>query len=205
DRTMSFAPPAFDLLGRGGRIAVLDEYVFRTLGTSEMKTLVDVHLKESPSLADVEEFRLLAGGMSQLTAYTMFLSDGVERWRLPNYAKGLTGHYISLEDVERELAVAGPWLRPYQAFGVGAGKDDEGRYMALVLVHADGDSAEENMGLLHRIIEEGSSALDDIPWSDLIDINSLEINAEGRLLLAKIRGSIAASPIKSDKMGVAGG
>ena len=108
-----------------------------------MKALIDAHLKEGPSLADVEEFRLLAGGMSQLTAYTMFLSDGVERWGLPNYVKGLswqvsTEQDISLEDVERKLAEAGPWLRPYQAFGVGAGKDEEGRYMALVLVHADG-------------------------------------------------------------------
>ena len=30
---LRFAPPAFDEIGRGGRIAVLDEYVFRTLGT----------------------------------------------------------------------------------------------------------------------------------------------------------------------------
>ena len=110
----------------------------------------------------------------------------------------LAGQDTSQEEVqakERELAEAGPWLRPYDAFGVGAGKDEEGRYMALVLVHTLGDSAEENVGLLRRIIEEGSPAWYDFPWSDRIDINSLEINAEGRLLFAKIRGRIAGVPL----------
>ena len=68
---LRFAPPAFDEIGRGGRIAVLDEYVFRTLGASDMEALIDASLNEGASLADVEEFRLLAGGMSRLGAYTM--------------------------------------------------------------------------------------------------------------------------------------
>ena len=33
---LRFAPPAFDEIGRGGRSAVLDEYVFRTVGVSDM-------------------------------------------------------------------------------------------------------------------------------------------------------------------------
>ena len=82
------SPPAFDEVGRGGRIAVLDEYVIRTLGTSEMKAVIDAHLEEAPSLADVEEFQLLARGMSQLVVYTMFLIDEVELWGLPSTASG---------------------------------------------------------------------------------------------------------------------
>ena len=90
---LRFAPPAFDEIGRGGRIAVLDEYVFRTLGTSDMKALIDAGLNESASLADVEEFRLLAGGMSRLGAYTMLLSDDVEVWDADSYAarRGVPG------------------------------------------------------------------------------------------------------------------
>ena len=171
---LRFAPPAFDEIGRGGRIAVLDEYVFRTLGTSDMKALIDAGLNEGASLADVEEFRLLADGMSRLGAYTMLLSDDVEVWDAANYT-----------------AAGGPWLRPYEAFATGAGKDENGHYMALVLVHADDASAEENVGLLRRIIKEEGSVLYDALWSDYIDVERSEIHAEGRVLLAKLRGGFA--------------
>ena len=57
-----FAPPAFDRLGRGGRIMVQREYVYRTLMTESMEGLIDARLGERPTLRDVEEFRLLAEG-----------------------------------------------------------------------------------------------------------------------------------------------
>ena len=63
-----------------------------------------------------------------------------------------------------------------------------------MLVHADGASAEKNVGLLRRIIEEGSSRVFDVPWSEFIDLGRLEINTEGRLLLAKLRGNLARDP-----------
>ena len=193
---LRFAPPAFDEIGRGGRIAVLDEYVFRTLGTPDMEALIDASLNEGASLADVEEFRLLAGGMSRLGAYTMLLSDDVEVWDAGDYYELLlqdvaTRRDVVQEDVvqaQRELSERGPWLRPYEAFATGAGKDENGHYMALVLVHADDSSAEENVGLLRRIIEEEGSVLYDISWSDYIDVDRSEIHAEGRALLAKLRG-----------------
>ena len=190
----TFVPPVFDNLGRGGRIAVLDEYLFRTLGTTEMKALIDVHLKEGPSLADVEEFRLMAGGMSRLRAYTMLLSDGVEAWDLNVPPKVIVGGKVYQGHINEQLAESGPRLRPYNAYATGAGKDEEGSYMALVLIHADDASAEENVGLLRKRIEEGSSIFGDYPWSDVIEVDRLEINADGRLLLAKLRGRIASEP-----------
>ena len=196
DINTKFAPPVFDNLGRGGRIAVLDEHLFRTLGTPEMKEVIGAHLKEVPSLVDVEEFRLLAGGMSRLRAYTMLLSDNVEAWDINVLSKFIMGEDAPQGDIDRmkqQLAESGPQLRPYNAYATGAGKDEEGSYMALVLVHADDASAEENVGLLRKRIEEGSSTSYGNPWSDSIDVDSLEINAEGRLLLAKARGRIAAS------------
>ena len=192
---LRFAPPAFDELGRGGRIAVLDEYVFRTIGASAMEALIDASLNEGASLADVEEFRLLAGGMSRLGAYTMRLSDNVEHWDVDDYVARMSPDATlkQVEQVEREL-MSGPWLRPYEAFATGAGKDEKGHYMALVLVHADDASAEENVGLLRRIIEEEVRSLRtrDL-WSDYIDVERSEIHTEGRALLAKFRGRFASS------------
>ena len=40
-----------------------------------MKALIDALRDEGPSLADFEEYRLLAAGMSRLGAYSMLLSD----------------------------------------------------------------------------------------------------------------------------------
>ena len=163
-----------------------------------MEALIDASLNESASLADVEEFRLLAGGMSRLGAYTMLLSDDVEVWDAANLdATMLLQASSSREDVDRlqrELSERGPWLRPYEAFATGAGKDENGHYMALVLVHADDASAEENVGLLRRIIEEERSFVDpSLLWSDDIDVERSEIHTEGRALLAKLRGRFARS------------
>ena len=198
DTNMKFAPPAFDRLGRGGHIAVLDEYVFRTVGTPEMKASIYASLNGIPSLADMEEFRLLAGGMFQLGAYVMFLSDDVEAWELDGLAGLSLGEGASQGDIEKmrqKLGESGPRLRPYEAYATGAGGNvEDGPYMALVLVHADGASAEENVGLLRRRIEEGSSTVYGVPWSDWIDVDTLEIKAEGRLLLAKLRGELAEDP-----------
>ncbi len=187
-----FAPPAFDQLGRGGRIAVLDSYVFHTWATDEMKSLIDAPRDERPSLADFEEYRLLAAGMSRLGAYAMLLSDntfGLE---------AMVESYLEWPDATNEEAEewrvkwAGPGtLRPYLAFAMGAGKDEDGPYMALALVHADSRPAEENVDLLRRRIEEGSSSNHPTPWSDQIDVASLEIRSEDRLLLAKLRGPIS--------------
>ena len=195
DPTMTNAPPAFDHLGRGGRIAVLDEYVFRAFGTGAMRSLIDTHMNENPSLADVEEFRLLAGGMSQLGAYTMFLSDNVETFRLDGYAAlvlaDLSPSEWQIEILQARFAEPGP-LRPYEAFASGAGTDEHGTYMALVLVHAGGGDAKENVALLRARIERGSSAIYETPWSSEIDKS--EIQAEGRLVLAKLRGAISLNP-----------
>ncbi len=73
--SMVYSPPAYDKHGIGGRIAVLDDYVFRTLGAPEMKAIIGSKLNEATSLADVEEWRLLADGMSRLGAYTTLLTE----------------------------------------------------------------------------------------------------------------------------------
>ena len=194
DRNMVRAPPAFDHIRRGGQIAVLDSYVLHTWATDDMKSLIGALRDESLSLAHFEEYRLLVAGMSQPGAYSMFLTDntfGLEAM-IEGYLKGPDATNEEAAKLRAELEGPGT-LRPYQAFATGAGKDDDGPYMALGLVHADSGAAEENVDLLRRRIEDGSSSAYHIPWSDRIDVVSLEIRSEGRLLLAKLRGPISRS------------
>ncbi len=84
-----------------------------------------------------------------------------------------------------------PLLQPYQAFATGAGKDDDGPYMALVLVHDDAKSAKTNVGLLQQRIGEGTSLRTSEPWREFVD--EAAIRAEGRVLLAKLRGERIAA------------
>ena len=57
DAEKVFAPPAFDQVGRGGRIAVLEQRVFRSLDTRGMESLIDAYHGKDDSLADNGEFR----------------------------------------------------------------------------------------------------------------------------------------------------
>lgn len=85
-------PPAFDKQGRGGRIAVQDKYIFRTLWIDGMKRLIDASLGRRPSLADAEEFRLMAKELSELGAYSIFLSNDTQRmFDLDSLTVTLTG------------------------------------------------------------------------------------------------------------------
>ena len=192
---MAFALPAFDQDGRGGRIVVQDEYVFRTTVTSDLEALIDASLGQRRSLADVEEFRLLAKGASELSAYSVLFSDQTQG--AIETVQALAIGSLTEEDwntinraFEQSLL-----LRPYQAFATGVGRESieqplSEQYMVLVLVHADGASAEENTGLLRQRILETTSLLTGQPRTELV--SRMEIRAEGRVLLAKLYGGIVA-------------
>ena len=187
DLSRQFSPPAFDQMGRGGRIAVLDKYVLRTVETPGMNAMIDASRGHQPSLADAEEFRLLAQGMTTLGAYSMLLSDmtqdvggNLERWLSP---------IATVEDRRRMMELRGsfPILRPYQVFGTGASRDEAGPYMAVVLVHADEGLAARNANLLReRFLEAPPLPSWELePFTGIVD--SVETQTDGRLLLAKVR------------------
>ena len=173
-------PPAFDRLGRGGRIAVQEGYVFRTLATDDMKALIEASLGRWRSLGDLEELRLLARAMASLGAYSTLLTDLTQR--LEEAAT------MGLDDEALRSLRESPSLRPYLAFATGVGQDAGGAYMALALVHVDAASAEQNVGLLRRRIEEATSLrFPGTPWAEIFDADSLEVSSDGRVLVAKLR------------------
>ena len=176
-------------MGRGGRIAVLDEYVFRTLETRGMKRLIDVSLGRRDSLADVDEFRLLATGLDELNAYSGLLTDMTQGFdeTLAEYL-GRAGSNYTQEQVAslRATMESGPLLRPYDTFATGAGRDNRGQYMAVVLVHSSERAAQRNVELLRRRIEEAQSLWTNESWSDFFE--DMDIHADGVVLQGKLWG-----------------
>lgn len=184
DLTRRFAPPAFDYLGRGGPLAVMEDYVFRTAEISEMQALIDSSLDIMPSLADAQEYALLAEGITELNLYSVFLSDQTQqgvRGMLP--AEVPEEQIQALEEKLKDSPLLTLLLRPYTALALGNGRDDSGGFAGVVLVHSDDEAANENASLLSRRLLNVQSLRMHVPWTELID--AVEIRAEERLLLAK--------------------
>ena len=160
-----------------------------------MEALIETSVGKRPSLADVEEFRLLAKGMTDLDAYSVLFSDLTldleETLMLIGASLEISSQEL-LEEIRLQLEhQQQPLLRSYQVLAAGQGKDDNGLYMALVLVHTDSESAEDNIDLLRQRILETSSLVDGKPWETRVD--SMEIWAHGRVLLARLYGDIAGA------------
>ena len=158
------AAPAFDSVGRGGRIAVQDDYLFRTTPTSGMEALIDTSQGHDPSLRDVEEFRLLAQSLDELGVYSAFMTD--HKWELEETRQALLLNKDNSPEDLKKLLDHSPLLRPYQAWATGKGKDNNGHYMFLVLVHANPELATQNATLLPRRIIEATSVYYGYPWRE---------------------------------------
>lgn len=201
-RALIFAPPIFDQLGRAGRVMVQEEYVFRTLTTSRMEDLIGAHQKQQKTLRDVEEFRLLAKGLSEAGAYSAFLTN--HKWALEEARIALLQQGLSGEDLEKLLDQS-LMLRPYQAWSTGSGKDNKGHYMFLVLVHANQELAAENAALLPQRLLEATSAWFQTPWApeilssgdEFLGSDSMDISTDGRILIVKFRARNALRPFGS--------
>lgn len=187
-------PPAFDHLGRGGRIAVSNEYVYRTVETPGMRALIDSGNGEVQTLAGVEEFRLLVQAMSGLGVYSAFFSNQTYKVG-SNDTPDNPSIYFSfpavLENLKKEIGKSTLPL-PYVAFSTGVGHDDTGPYMALALVHGDAESAEQNQTRLAQRIEENPELQ---IWKD--SLGETTFSVEGRVLSAVMRGEGPASSWKS--------
>ena len=176
-------PAVLDFGGRGDSLAIQKQYVLGAYNNDGMERLIDTGLGELPSLADNQDFRLLARGMTELGAYSAYMSDETQSLDATLAARRDTGESLR---VFRESLEASPLLRPYRAFATGAGKDEQGEYMALALVHDKEADAEDNVDLLRRRLNETSSFRSRIPWSDVFDTVNMEVRADGRLVLARV-------------------
>lgn len=173
-----------------GHHFVADEEYVRWSGPTEspadIERMIDIVAGDQQSLADVEAFQLLAQGLGQLDTFTAAFAAHTDRMSLSSVANVLTGIDFTesaFEAAKRELRDE-PLMHPFEAFATGSGFDDNGAFLGVVVVHADGATAQENVGRLEERIDAGTSLLRAERWSELID--DTQITTDGRLLIAKL-------------------
>lgn len=182
-------PPAYDVLGRGGRFVFQNDYTFRTNQTPQIKLVLDTQNNKHDSLADVSEFRLMAQELSSYGAFSAILSNQTQS--LDYIRSKVIGIYEVETDRLKELMESleqGPKLLAYQAMALGIARDDNGLYLLIILAHEDGETASKNVALLRRRIEETSSR-SGIPWTS--KISSASITSHDQVLTAKLYGDIS--------------
>ncbi len=187
-------------LGRGHRLAYVGDFAFWMLGTEGMEEMIDSYEGKIKSLADNEDYKLLAGILAELDVVTAFFSSETQSYSYISETfktiiddPGNNEHRQSfVEEIQRE-----PRLKPYQAFATGAGLDEDGYYLAIVLLNPDEDTAEQNKTLLEQRINDSPR------WSDRV--SSMEIKSQGRLTTAKLYGTVAGAWSNFSVMGLLGG
>ena len=189
DLPMRLQPPAFDPLGRGGRIAVLDSLVLRTIETEGMRYLIDTYLDNRDSLADDANVALAAGILDGLGVYSALLVGDVESLESYSLCDRLDDcDEEALAELRSQLGMSSPeesgGLDKYILLGTGVGHDEDGLYTALVFVYENEDVAERNAGVLKEMVAEGFSLTGE-PWSEVFP--KREVWNEGRALIAKLR------------------
>lgn len=174
--SLIFGPPLLDRFGRLFPLAVTENNVFYSDTTDNVFQMLDASLGIAPSLADNSSYVSIAQHMADAGVYSFMIGNEA----LVNTA----AFHVDESDA--------PLLRPFQDFGVGAGYDDLGPYMVLVLVHEDAPTAEENSRLLIQRVNETwwIRPVDwEQSWREYVDY--VLVNVQDNVVTAKLYGDRA--------------
>ncbi len=180
-------PPAFDALGRGGRIAVLDSLVFRTVETPGMRALIRTFRGKEDSLADDSDLALAAEKMDSLEVYSGLLIGDTASLGADAVIEGLCANVSSRECRQIEDAITGGVgpLDEYEALGAGVGRDEDGTFNAVIFVYGSEDAAKRNARQFEELLEQGESILARRSWSEIV--LDADVWAEDRTVIGKLR------------------
>jgi hypothetical protein len=186
-------------LGLGYRLALLNNYLFWIQTTDGMKEIIDTYNKDVASLADKPDYQLLAAAMDDLdTTNTFFSSESQSLSSIRTWRTQTPDQFVNGQDQRFFTATDGSTLlKPFPAYAVGAGIDEKGSYMAIVLLNADNNTASKNAQLLATRISKYQSVWQGLKWADLIE--NTKIESQGKLTVAKLYGPIAANWTSFDK------
>ena len=194
-------PPAFDFLGRGGRIWVAGGSAARTLATAHMEEIIDAALDQAPSLLDDLDYRLAARTLADRGAVTATFSSTDHSfdtvYQQVSRVLASDAFPVTPEELADQLSMA-PLLLPFEVAAVGTSlaPDESGRTTTvLVLVHESEEEAEEGVGRLRQRI-----AAVDVPFSQVVsgkggpvigdahpwveEFDEFDVSTEGRTVVA---------------------
>ena len=184
---MRIAPPAYDYVGRGGRIAVQEGRVLRAVYTEGIHSLIDAAAGAGDSLWDSEDMRQVAQAMADLGAYAVSYTEADMSLATltPLYEKP-TVEFIPPIEYSVSRLTDPPALLPFRAIGSGYGLTslDNPPHVFLVVVHDSDDAARANAVRLAARLQEGVSLLRGIPFTELIQ--RIEMEIRGALLLVRL-------------------
>lgn len=184
DLKKKFQPPAFDYLGRGGRIAVVDSYVFRTLDTERMRSLIEAYLGQGDPLADDADLALAASHLDDFDVYSGLLMGDVESLSISPVLPSCD--YCSVEEYEELRATAlKTAIDKYQTLGTGVGFDEDGLFVGLIFIYGDERGAETNVQVFEERLATEDSQRYHQHWAE--HFPEAEVWSDGRALIAKLR------------------
>lgn len=152
-----------------------------------MEDMIDSYEDNIDSLADKEDYKLLTGALEEYDVDCVFLST--ESRSQSHVIEVLEGRSDVFGEIIEEV-VKVVLLKPYQALATGAAIDDDGFYLVIALANPSEVVARQNATLLKQRINEAKefSSFYNNRLSTLIE--SMEIESQGRLTLAKLRGDV---------------
>ncbi|MBN2239103.1 MAG: hypothetical protein JW712_04965 [Dehalococcoidales bacterium] len=185
-------------LGRGHRLGYVDGFAPWMIWTDGIESMMDAYTDNVPSLADNEDYKLLAAELAKMNTVTAFFSsDDLSLSELTARTLEHSGDLAGSAFEDENPLANEPLLKPFSSFATGAGEDDNCRYMVIVIVNPDEGTAEANESLLEQRINESemypyvtNPDMRNIKWTDDNAIKSMEITSEGRLTVAKLYSDV---------------
>ena len=174
------APPAYDYVGRGGRISVQQGRVLRAVYTEGIHSLIDAAAGAGDSLWDSEDMRQVAQAMADLGAYAVSYTEAdMSLATLTPLNEKPRVEFIPPIEYSVSRLTDPPALLPFRAIGSGWGLTslDKPPHVFLVVVHNSDDAARANAVRLAARLQEGVIAR---AWDSLYRIDSANRDGDSR-------------------------
>jgi hypothetical protein len=150
-------------LGRGGCLYAADGLALRATVCGVLEAAIDAVSGAGEALVDAGPLVLLADALEAAGAYAAFLTLDVGVFAATNLSPS-------------GVVPSGPGLVPYLAAGSGAALEGDIALTVVALVHASAEDAAENAVRLLRVVSEGTSAVLERPWSDLLTVLDVTVD-----------------------------
>lgn len=178
-------------LGRGYRLALVDNFVFWVPRTAQIQEMIDSYENNIDSLADLGSYRELSATLVEANTFRAFFSAA--SYSIDNIKeayKSLLDEPVSNEKVKYFIDElqnpSAPLLKQFEALATGVGIDDTGYFLLIALYNGTTAAAKQNAALLEQRIEQVAGPASDLSWWDIT--TEINVSYEGQITMAKLYG-----------------